>query len=75
MFELVDALHSFSQALDSAHLQWHEAGPGPEPLGEHWCEQTDPVWGHTMLASSVLSDSELLLLSSLGAKSWGGDME
>ena len=35
----------------------------------------DPARGHTMLASSVLSDSELLLLSSLGTKGWGGGME
>lgn len=35
----------------------------------------DPAQGHTMLASSVLSDSELLLLSSLGAKGWGEGRE
>lgn len=38
---------------------------------EPQCEQTDPARGHTMLASSVLSDSELLLLSSLRAKRSG----
>lgn len=38
-------------------------------------ERRDPAWGHTMLASSVLSDSELLLLSSLGGKGWGRGTE
>lgn len=59
--------------------QWHTptaargwSSPGrAKSFGEPRCERMDPAPGHTMLASSVLSDSELLLLSSLQAKGWG----
>lgn len=44
---------------------------GAKSFGEPQHQQTGPAPSHTMLASSVLSDSELLLLSSLGTKGWG----